>query len=82
MASVDPIGANTSTPDLTEWCLDSGATTHLCNNISAFSSIEAIEPITVDTASGKQFQVNKKGIVHLYLRSYEDTKHKDIACEL
>lgn len=67
---------------LEEWCIDSGATSHLCNNRESFARITTIEPVAIDTASGHRFQVMQKGDIYCTLRSYHETTEPDVTCVL
>jgi hypothetical protein len=73
---------SSSLPRLEEWCLDSGATSHLCNNRKLFLNIHTIRPLSVDTASGQKFHVTEIGDIHCYLRSYDDSREPDVAVVL
>ena len=46
-------------PNLYYWFIDSAASTHVCGNQDLFETIEDILPITIETASGNTFKVNK-----------------------
>ena len=40
------------------WLIDSAATSHLSGDISLFHTIEQIDPVTIETASGESFTAN------------------------
>lgn len=50
-----------------DWIVDSGASSHMCCDMSFFSKLEAIDPVLVEIADGETLVANKKGTVSLRL---------------
>lgn len=50
------------------WCIDSGATNHMCNDRSAFSDYVDVNPIEVNVANGEQIAAGGRGNVKVNLK--------------
>ena len=51
------------------WLIDSAATSHPSADISLFHTIEQIDPITIETASGESLTANQRGTVRIIIAS-------------
>jgi Pol polyprotein, beta-barrel domain len=51
------------------WLVDSAASSHICGDIHLFESIHVITPVTIKIPGGKTFMANKRGTVHITIRS-------------
>lgn len=51
------------------WCIDSGATNHMCNNKSAFHDYAPITPIEVNVANGEKLAAVGQGNVKIELQN-------------
>lgn len=47
--------------------VDSGASKHMCCDISLFSRLDSMDPLNIEIADGKIMTANKKGTVPLML---------------
>lgn len=48
-----------------DWFVDSGASSHMCRDITLFSNLETIDPVKIEIADGKTIVANKRGVVPL-----------------
>lgn len=55
------------------WCIDSGATNHMCNDRSVFSDFVSIKPIEVNVANGDKLSAVGQGNVIVKLKNCEKT---------
>ena len=62
-----------------EWLVDSGATSHMCNNINLFMNLTKSQAKTVTTADGNKIKVHGEGDVFIKLYGI-DKKVKLINC--
>ena len=69
---ITDISLNTNMELPKEWCIDSGATSHMCCDINCFESIEPIKNQRVRLANDKLAQIKGKGTAILF--SYKKNK--------
>ena len=73
----NPTSALLSIEDNTHvWLLYSGASSHLCGNLSLFETIHVIPPITIQTANGDSFTANQQGTIKLTIQT--NYKHFEV----
>lgn len=59
----------------TKWCLDSGATSHLCNNTKYFSNIINTERGTLNLANNESTEIVGKGTALFNTRVFDEIKN-------
>lgn len=60
----------------TDWCVDSGASSHMCGDVNMFSRFEKISPREIEIADGEKLVSTGKGEVLLMLRLPDHTHMK------
>ena len=52
------------------WLVDSGATDHVCHNLSAFTTCTKIKPVLISLPNGQTVYVTYSGLVHFSAKFY------------
>ena len=68
--------------DTHTWLIDSAASNHISGNLSLFSNMTKVAPITIQTASGDSFTADQSGMIHIKVTSNPPYNLPDVTITL